>query len=135
MEKIEEDLRERVKRLRTDAGLSQVALATRANISVQTVKDIEAGRKGAGIKVLQALAQAFSLSIEELVNEKPPVVEQIHRFKARKALRYFESIPDEIYEKAIKFGPSHEVWREVMVVLEEALVDLEIEANKNKKRG
>lgn len=125
MEKIEEELKDRIRRLRKEAGLSQVALANLSNLSVQSIKDIEAGRRGVGFKAMQSLASAFGLPMEAVAGETPVRAEKVVKFKIRKLTRYLESIPDDIYEMALKFGPDHEVWKTVKVVMEDAEKDLE----------
>lgn len=126
MENIEDDLKHKIRSFRKKSGLSQVALANRADVSVQTIKDIEAGRRGAGIKALQGISDALGVSIEDLTSSslELPVV-KVEKFKARKALRYFEKIPDDIYDLAMAFQPSDDVWDEVKLILEDAKLRLE----------
>lgn len=120
MGNIKENLKARIKRLRTDAGLSQVALANLAGISVQTIKDVEAGRRGLGLRALEGISSALKVSIDDLKGETEPVIQKVSHIKASKALKMFESIPDEIYDLAVNIGPDHEIWKVVRSVLETA---------------
>lgn len=63
---------DRVRRLREESGMTQVALANLAGLSTQSIKDIEAGRKGTGLKVVLSLSKAFGISMEEFLGENPP---------------------------------------------------------------
>lgn len=117
MEKIEEELKDRLKRLRAEAGLTQVALANLADISLQTVKDIEGGRKGAGIRVLQGFAKAFNMPIEELTSEIPPKAEPVIKFRVRKLTRMLEAIPDEVYELAQDLEGDEAAWENIKMAI------------------
>lgn len=130
MGKTGEELKDRFKRLRGEAKLTQVALANLANVSVQTIKDIEGGRKGAGIKVLQAVANALHISIEELCGEGAPAVERVEKFNSKKALSYFESVPNEVYVLAKEIGPGHKIWKDVKSLLEGAVEDAKPQKSK-----
>lgn len=130
MGNIGERLRDRVKKLRATTGLSQVALANRAGVSVQTIKDVEAGRRGLGLKALEGISSALGISIEELKGKSEPRVEKIEAFKAKKMIQYFESIPDEIYELALELGDSREsVWEDIAETLLIAIEDKKLNKN------
>lgn len=56
------------------ACLSQVQLAERAEINIQTIKNIEVGgrTKTATFYSVQAIAQALGISVQQLAEEEPP---------------------------------------------------------------
>ena len=57
-----------VKRLREKAGLSQEKLARLADVSNNTLINIEAGKQGnPTIETLKKIAKALNISIEELI--------------------------------------------------------------------
>jgi len=66
-----ETLADRVRRLRIRAGLSQEALAEKADLSTMAVVQIETGRrKNPRITTAIALADALEVSLSELAGEK-----------------------------------------------------------------
>lgn len=56
--------------LRVKYGLSQQALAKEVNLTANDVCRIESGNLGAGFEKIEALAQYFSISIDDLVRNK-----------------------------------------------------------------
>jgi transcriptional regulator with XRE-family HTH domain len=101
----------RLKRLRKQAGYSIAALATHAKLNPQTIKDIEAGRKGAGIRSLEALSGALKMTIEELrgVQDVTPESAPV-KLTPRKILKMYMCIPDDVVAMAGELGPEHPVW-------------------------
>ncbi len=57
---------ENIKRLRTDAGLTQRALAYKLQISIQAVSKWEQSRSYPDITLLPRIAELFSVSIDKL---------------------------------------------------------------------
>jgi len=64
-----DNLADRVKRLRGDAGITQTELAILASISRRTVARIEAGWTGANRSTIRLLAQALGVTPEELLDD------------------------------------------------------------------
>lgn len=77
-----DDLRKRfgnlVKAHRRRAGLTQEALAERANISTDMVSKIEGGNSGARFRVIRQLAEALQVDPAELFTADLPAG-QLHR--------------------------------------------------------
>lgn len=136
MENIEEALRDRIRRLRKEANLTIAGLAKASNVSDQTIKDIEAGRRGVGVDALIGLSRVFNLSMEALLfgedvsgSSLKKEVEPVSIF-AKKVM----AIPDHVYDLAQNFTPEHPVWKTVEAILESRRKDLEKErAGKVKK--
>ena len=63
---------ERIAALRRAAGLSQEQLAEKINVSRQTVSKWESGQSTPDLPKLLALAEVYSLSLDELVGNTPP---------------------------------------------------------------
>lgn len=63
---------ERLKRLRTEKGLSQARLAARAELDPSTVNQIERGAREASPSTLRKLADALEVSLYELMEEEAP---------------------------------------------------------------
>jgi putative transcriptional regulator len=59
-------MRNDVRRLREDAGLSQAALGEALGVSRQTVNSLETGRYDPSLPLAFALARFFSTTIEEI---------------------------------------------------------------------
>lgn len=136
MEKNSESQGLRIKRLRGEAGLSQSALAATANLTVQAIKDIEAGRRGGSAQSLRSIANALGVSLETVMGEgkdAPKKPAEPAPLPVKAVLAALGSIPSSIVEKATEFGPRDEVWDEVMVVLEARLKELEKQKSKTKR--
>lgn len=58
---------QRVRALRCDRGLTQLALAARSGISRPSIANLEAGRQNVGLDRLLALASALEVTVEELL--------------------------------------------------------------------
>ncbi len=59
-------MRNEVRRLREDRGLSQAALGGALGVSRQTVNSLETGRYDPSLPLAFAIARYFGLSIEEI---------------------------------------------------------------------
>jgi len=59
-------MRNRVRELRLQRGMTQEEVAERVGVSRQTIISIESGRYNPSIVLAYKLARSFSLSIEEL---------------------------------------------------------------------
>lgn len=102
-----------LRELREKAGLSQVALANLANISVQTIKDVENNRRGLGLKALEGISKALGIPIDELigegeVNPSEQPLRTIEDFK-----RAIINIPGDILAKSSKYSETDQVWEMV----------------------
>ncbi len=58
-----------IKQLRAEMGMSQADLAELLNVSRQTVISIENGRYDPSLPLAFAIARAFGMSIEEIFQE------------------------------------------------------------------
>lgn len=126
-----EDLHQRIVRLRKAANLTQESLAALAGISSQTIKDIESGRTGGGLKSLTRIAKALDITVDELKGDKEPTVERVIRFKVSKMAKFISSIPDDVYDLAAELDDTDdEIWRSVREALLVAIAD-----KKLKQRG
>ena len=65
----------RIRELRTAKGWRQIDLAEEAGINENYVSDIEIGKKEICLRTMQALAEAFDLTLAELLQgvESKPV--------------------------------------------------------------
>lgn len=131
-----EELSARVKRLRKAAGLSQAALATHSKLSVQMVKDIEAGRRGGSVETLKKLAEVFGVTLQEISSGSAEVAANIIKAKPLPMSEYLKrglKIPDSVYEKAFELDDTgHKVWEMVEGFLGAAIKERN-NNHKNKK--
>ena len=63
-------MRNRVRELREEAGLSQGGLAGELGVSRQTINSIEVGRYVPSLPLALALARFFELSVEEIFDDR-----------------------------------------------------------------
>lgn len=62
-------MKNRVRQLRTDQGLSQAALAATLSVSRQTINSIEQGRYTPSLPLAMSLARYFDLRVEEVFED------------------------------------------------------------------
>jgi putative transcriptional regulator len=62
-------MKNRVRQLRTDRGLSQAALAATLSVSRQTINSIEQGRYTPSLPLAMRLARHFDLRVEEVFED------------------------------------------------------------------
>ena len=73
-------MKNRLKALRGDAGLSQAALADRLGVSRQTVNALETGRYDPSLPLAFSLAALFDVRIEDIFDpELDPALEPVQR--------------------------------------------------------
>lgn len=63
-------MRNTVRELRTERGLSQAALAAAVNVSRQTINAIETGRYTPSLPLALALARYFETTVEEMFDDR-----------------------------------------------------------------
>ncbi len=69
-----ETIRERVKRLRRSAVLTQLELASLSGVPLPTIKDIERGAtETPRVKTMRLLAEAFGVTASYLMNGDNPI--------------------------------------------------------------
>ncbi len=66
---VEDQSREKIKRLRIERGLSQVKLSARANVDPSTLSRIERGERTATVLTVRKLALALGVGLSELLGE------------------------------------------------------------------
>jgi transcriptional regulator with XRE-family HTH domain len=113
-----EELKDRLKRLRTDANLKIREVAKAIEISDQHVKDMEAGRRGIGTDVLLGYSRLFNLSMESILLGEGAIAKPIEKEPVSIFVQKLTSVPDEVYDYAQDIGPKHKVWETVKKLLE-----------------
>ena len=92
----------RVRRLRQERGWSVLALATGASLSARYVTEVEAGRANPSLKALDQLAEAFNLTLIQLLPKRQAAGprQRIERLLER---RTFEELSDLARELELRF--------------------------------
>ena len=87
-------LGEHLRTVRNNANLTQEQLSDLSHVSIKHIADIEKGLKNPSFVVLQALAKALDLSLDNLIGENLSTDEQgLNQLKA-----YYLSCPPEMRE-------------------------------------
>lgn len=86
-----DDFGRRLGRIRTDAGLSQTALASRVDMSQSAISQMEAGERKPSFDVLRQLARALGVSPSYLLGEE---IENLST-EERVHFRQYRSLPDD----------------------------------------
>jgi transcriptional regulator with XRE-family HTH domain len=66
MASIYEKLGERIRKLRTKAGLSQEELAEKAKLDLTSVSEIESGLRNPSLKTIHKISLALKISLQDL---------------------------------------------------------------------
>lgn len=64
--KAQEQLGMRIKYLRQKRGMSQLDLSFEANVNKNYICDLENGRRNPSLEILERIADAFGITLEEL---------------------------------------------------------------------
>lgn len=72
MEKIKTILGDNIRTLRTNKGWTQVYLADRLQITAPFLAQIESGKRGTSLELVEAVADLFEIPIASLFIEKMP---------------------------------------------------------------
>lgn len=87
-------LGERLRAARNKANLTQEQLSDRSHVSIKHIAGIEKGQKNPSFEILQALAEALDLSLDNLIEKNLSAEEQgLNQLKA-----YHHSCPPEMRE-------------------------------------
>jgi transcriptional regulator with XRE-family HTH domain len=86
MEKIQTTLSSNMKKIREVNKLSQLSLAEESDLSVQMIRDIEAGRRWPSASSLESIAKALDVRVSELFIEYPKNQNAVELKKALKVL-------------------------------------------------
>ena len=115
------------------SGMTQQGLADMIRVNVQTIRDLEAGRRGPSMGMIGKLADAFNLGPDAFFrNNLGNSVAHIQA-PVSSVLKRLERIPDDIYNLAAEIGDDQEGWEMVRVVLQRR--SREIRDTRNKKQG
>lgn len=85
MEKIKFVLSANMKSIRANNKISQLTLAERANLSVQMIRDIEAGRRWPSANSFEYIAKGLDVRVGDLFQEYPK--SQLNPVDVKKALK------------------------------------------------
>ncbi len=105
-----------IKALKKSRGWNQEVLADKAGVSKSVVRDLEAAndRATSSLDTLNKIAQAFGVSIQELLSEKTE--ERETKFQNQPVsifAKKMQMIPDDIYDLAVKVDGEDRIWEAV----------------------
>ncbi|MEE8680990.1 MAG: helix-turn-helix transcriptional regulator [Olsenella sp.] len=81
------EIGEKIRKLRTDAGMTQDDLASRLGVTRTAVSKWETGKGWPGVDSLKLIADEFGVTIDALVSDED--VEQKRAVEHRRGLRYY----------------------------------------------
>lgn len=89
--------KERLKKKRMEAGLTQVQLAEKAGVTARTIQNYELGnRKPSNMEVIQKIADALNTTTEYLLGSSGTYVVEAHEKGGSKAARDIEQLVSEV---------------------------------------
>jgi transcriptional regulator with XRE-family HTH domain len=119
MESIKDIVAKNCKRLlNRSVNLAEVSRLMRIHPS--TISRWKSGDHAPELDKLDRLAEILGVNVSEFFkDDRPePTRSQVGVFEA---IRRFQSVPEDIYDLAVKLGPTHDVWRTVNVALTDAI--------------
>jgi transcriptional regulator with XRE-family HTH domain len=117
-----------LKTIRKKRGVTQRFIAESAGVNVQTIRDIEAGRRGTSLELLGKIAHSLNVKASDMLESSEPA--PVLQLPVSKTLQKLMAIPDRIYDLAQDIGVNDkETWESVEDILEEAIL------NKNKTKS
>src|SRR5947209_1263976 len=90
-----EDFAKRLERIRTDAGLSQTALAERVGVSQSAISQMESGERRPSFDMVRELAKALGVKPSYLLGEE---IENLSK-EERVHFRQYRSLPEDAREE------------------------------------
>jgi transcriptional regulator with XRE-family HTH domain len=120
---------ENLKRFRKIKDLTQAFVAESAGVTLQTIADIENGRRNPSLSVMESLATALGVSVYDLFLESAQVI-QIGMAQVARRIR---AIPDDVYEMAEQLEQTDKAWDTVRIALEVAIE--RTQSGKSSKKG
>ena len=90
-----EDFARRLERIRTDAGLSQTALAASIHVSQSAISQMESGERKPSFDTVRGLAKALGVKPSYLLGEEVDNLSQEERVH----FRQYRSLPEDAREE------------------------------------
>jgi transcriptional regulator with XRE-family HTH domain len=123
MEMIKAVLIKNIRQLRKDQKWTQEILAEKTGYSLAHIKDIERGRSGASLDMVEKFCEVFNVKFERIFSSDEGV--KVLDMPMNKAIKKLLMVPDNVYELASEINnPKNEVWDEVQGLLEDALEEI-----------
>lgn len=117
--------------IREDKDLTQRFVAENCDVSTQTIRDIEAGRRGLSLELMGRIATCLGVEVTDLLKTGNPA--PVLQMPVSKTIQKLASIPDNIYDLAVQVPLTSEAWQTVEVALGIAIKrQAEDKAKKNK---
>ena len=107
-----------LKILRKRSNVTQRFIAESAGVNVQTIRDIEAGRRGTSLELLGKIANTLSVKPSDMLESNEPAPTLV--LPVSKTLQKMMNIPDNIYELAQGIPKDAPCWEVIKIALEDA---------------
>lgn len=89
--------KDRLKEKRTEAGLTQAALAEKTGISARTIQNYELGtRTPVNMDIVQRIADALETTTEDLLGSSGKMIVEAHEKGGAKAARDIDALVNEV---------------------------------------
>jgi transcriptional regulator with XRE-family HTH domain len=98
--RLDEGVRQRIRELRVERGMTQEELCERAGISVDAVSRIEGGSRVPTLETIERLAKAFAVSPAVFLDKTPVVTEPKAAQPLRRIVTMLERQPEEVQRLA-----------------------------------
>ncbi len=113
---IEEVISRNFKRLRAESGLTQEKVAKGCGVNIQTIKDIEAGRRKPSVDLIFAMATVFKIDSGKILEqEESAPVEKPLPFKT--ILGMYSKLPEQMVKDLASFRVDDPVWKNIEVAI------------------
>ena len=130
---ISELVSKNLRKIREEKDLTQRFIAENCDVSTQTIRDIEAGRRGLSLELLGRIAQLLGIKASTLLEsgELPPVLQM----PVSKTIQKLASVPDLIYDLAVQVPLTSEAWKTAEIALKIAIKKQEADKEKAKNKA
>jgi len=123
---------ENLRALRESLGFSADDFGKKLGITGKHIYDIEKGRKKPSFDLIVLISKTFDVPISDLFKDN--LSSMVRFLPMSEMCKRVESIPDNIYDLALKVGKNDKIaWEDVQAVLESAIDRRETKKSKNKK--
>ena len=97
---LDEVVRQRIRELRVERGLTQEQVCERAGISVDAVSRIEGGARVPTLETIERLAKAFAVTPATFMERAPAVSEPGYPWPLRRVVSLLDGQPEELQRLA-----------------------------------
>jgi transcriptional regulator with XRE-family HTH domain len=123
---IKEFIGTKLRAIRVSKKLSAKKLGAKVGVTGKHIYDIEKNRRGASVKLINKIAESLSVRVSDLTDDS----QKVQSLPVSSAVKAIASIPDEVYELALKVGPDLVKWKHAISALQHEVEKLEAVSRK-----